>query len=62
MLEIIPIDMERKRCETIASNCLRLLLKVTWRDATTKMPTKALKITNEVQINVEVGEPNYPKE
>jgi hypothetical protein len=39
-----------------------LLLGVIRRDATTEMPTKALRITNEAQIDVEVGVPNYLEE
>jgi len=31
---------------------------VTWKDAMTKMPREALRITNEAQIDVEVGVPN----
>ncbi len=32
------------------------------KDVTMKMPTKVLRITNEVQTNVEVRVPNNPKE
>jgi hypothetical protein len=58
VLEIIPIDMERERCEAIALICLQLLFSVTWKDVMMKMLREALKITNEIQIDVEVGVPN----
>lgn len=54
--------MEGERCETITLICLWLLLGVIQKDVTMKMPTKVLRITNEVQTNVEVRVPNNPKE
>ncbi len=55
MLEIIPINMEGERCETIPSICLGLLFGVTWKDVMIEMPKEALRIINEAQIDVEVG-------
>jgi hypothetical protein len=51
VLEIIPIDMEGDRCETIASICLQLFFGVTQKDATIEMSIEAMKIINEVQID-----------
>ncbi len=62
VLEIIPINMEGERCKTIASIFLRLLLGAIQKDATTELPIRALRITNEAQTNVGIGVFNYPKQ
>ncbi len=54
--------MEGERCKTIASIFLRLLLGAIQKDATTELPIRALRITNEAQTNVGIGVFNYPKQ